>query len=226
MDILKDSTDEIKAKYTPHIDALVKTELKFASDPRRNPTQVVDIAKNVQGMMEGDMRDVTRITEGIIQSMSLLPQEDLEGVNVARTLKSGYNEISSTVKENLSRNTVPLAIGAGLLAVGALMTQKDPDFGGSKKPVRGDIGSMMLTPNVETQQQANSEFSPAGPSPARDKTGYITPKLSYGDIENSVKQTARAYGSYNNMEQDMQHSMKRAIFGNNVSSVRIDKSYD
>ena len=171
-------------------------------------------------------RNVTNITESIIQNMGILPQEDLKDVNIERTLKNGYNEISSTIKDNLSRNTVPLAIGAGLLAAGALMTQKDPDFGGSQKPVRGDIGSMMLTPNVESQQQASKGFSPAGPSPAKDKTGYITPNISYGDIENTVKQTARVVGSYNNLEQDMQHSMKKAIFGNNVSSVRIDKSYD
>ena len=224
--LLESSTPEVRAEYKPHVKALVGAELKYATDPRRNPTQVVDIPKNVQNMLDGDISKVTNITENIIQSMGILPQEDLKNLNVERTLKNGYNEISSTVKDNLSRNTVPLAIGAGLLAAGALMTQKDPDFGGSKRPVRGDIGSMMLTPNVETQQQASKEFSPAGPSPARDKTGYITPNISYGDLENTVKQTARVVGSYNNLEQDMQHSMKKAIFGNNVSNVRIDKSYD
>ena len=224
--LLEGSSDDIKREYKPHIKAMIDAEIKFANDPRRIATQVVDIPKNVMSMLEGDMRNVTNITESIIQNMGILPQEDLKDVNIERTLKNGYNEISSTIKDNLSRNTVPLAIGAGLLAAGALMTQKDPDFGGSQKPVRGDIGSMMLTPNVESQQQASKEFSPAGPSPARDKTGYITPNISYGDIENTVKQTARVVGSYNNLEQDMQHSMKKAIFGNNVSSVRIDKSYD
>ena len=224
--LLEGSSDDIKREYKPHIKAMVDAEIKFANDPKRVATQVVDIPKNVRSMLEGDMRNVTNITESIIQNMGILPQEDLKDVNIERTLKNGYNEISSTIKDNLSRNTVPLAIGAGLLAAGALMTQKDPDFGGSQKPVRGDIGSMMLTPNVESQQQASKEFSPAGPSPAKDKTGYITPNISYGDIENTVKQTARVVGSYNNLEQDMQHSMKKAIFGNNVSSVRIDKSYD
>lgn len=224
--LLKTSSEEIQNKYKPHIDSMVEAELKYASNPKVNPTQVVDVPKNVQGMLDGDMNHTVGVMENIISNTGLIEREDLGNVNIERTLKNGYNEVSNNLMDNVRGNAVPLAIGAGLLAMGALMTQKDPDFGGGPSPsVRGDIGSMMLAPNVESQKQAK-DSSPAPQNPARTKTGYITPSFNYSDVEKTIKQTARISGTYNDLEQDMQHSMKRAIFGDNVSSVRIDKTYD
>ena len=224
--LLKTSSVDIQEQYQPHIEAMVSSELKHASNPKTNPTQVVDVPKNVQGMLDNDINHTVGVVENIISNTGLIETEDLSNVNIERTLKNGYNEVSNTFTDNLKRNAIPLAIGAGLLATGALMTQKDPDFDGGPSPsVRGDIGSMMLAPNVESQKQAK-DSSIVPQNPARSKTGFITPNFNYSDVEKTIKQTARVTGSYNDFEQDMQHSMKRAIFGNNVSSVRIDKTYD
>ena len=223
--LLKNADTDVQEAYQPHIRALVASEIQFAKNPKFSPTSVVDVAKNVQGMMDNDISHTVNVIEGIAEGTGLIEKEDLGSVNVERTLKNGYNEASNIVTDNFKRNAIPLAIGAGLLATGALMTQKDPDFGGSKRPVRGDIGSMMLAPSVESQKQSK-QIPENLSTPARSKTGYITPSLSYTDIEKTLKQTARVTGSYNDLDQDMQHSMKRAIFGDNVSSVRIDKTYD
>ena len=221
--------DATRAEYQPHIDRLFQADIENINDPKTSPSNTMHVAKNATKIREGGVEVLSEFIDDVATSRNstgisqLATQET--GVNIERSLKVGYNDLLGNAKQNLIKNKFPLMVGAGGLALGALITQKDPNFQPSKK-ARADTGSMMLAPNVVSQEQSKQSDPMILQNLGRIATDYINPETSLQDINHSVKKAIRIQGSYQHLEQDINQSMKEAIFGNNISNVRIERDYD
>ena len=85
---------------------------------------------------------------------------------------------------------------------------------------------MMLAPNVVSQEQSKQSDPMILQNLGRVATDFVGPETSLQDISHSVKQTVKIQGSYQHFEKEMSDNMKEAIFGNNISNVRIEREYD
>ena len=220
---------ETRAKYQTDIDRLFQADVENIKNPRENPSNTMHVAKNTSRIRNGGVDVISDIVDDIATSrnttgISQLATEEID-TNIERSLKVSYNDLLSNGKQNLLKNKFPLMLGAGGLALGALITQKDPNFQPSKK-ARADTGSMMLAPNVVSQEQSKQSDPMILQNLGRVATDYIGPETSLQDIKYSVKKAIKIQGSYQHMEQDMHDNMKEAIFGNNISNVRIERDYD
>lgn len=221
--------DETRKLYQPDIDRLFQADVENIKDPRKNPSNTMHVAKNATRITEGGVDVLSEVIDDIATSrnttnISQLATEEVS-TNIERSLKVGYNELLANSKQNLIRNKFPLILGAGGLALGALVTQKDPNFQPSKK-ARADTGNMMLAPNVVSQEQSKQSDPMILQNLGRVATDFVGPETSLQDISHSVKQTVKIQGSYQHFEKEMSDNMKEAIFGNNISNVRIEREYD
>lgn len=228
MELLIPDTEKRK-KYQTSVDMLFQADVDNIKSAKERPSNAMHLGMNANNIKSGGLDKLADFTEDVVTSrnttnISQLATEELD-INVERSLKVSYNDLLSNGKQNLLKNKFPLMAGAGALALGALITQKDPNFKPSKK-ARADTGSMMLAPNVVSQEQSKQSDPMILQNLGRVATDYINPETSLQDISHSVKQAVRIQGSYNNYEADISHSMKEAIFGNNVSNVRIERAYD
>ena len=221
--------DATRAEYQPHIDRLFQADIENINDPRTSPSNTMHVAKNATKIREGGVEVLSEFIDDVATSrnstgISQLATQETD-VNIERSLKVSYNDLLGNAKQNLIKNKFPLMVGAGGLALGALITQKDPNFQPSKK-ARADTGSMMLAPNVVSQEQSKQSDPMILQNLGRVATDYINPETSLQDINHSVKKAIRIQGSYQHLEQDINQNMKEAIFGNNISNVRIERDYD
>ena len=228
-DSMKSLLKDNYADYEKHTEAMLEADIQYIKDPSKAPSNAMDVPKNIQNIHEGGIAKLGEIIEDIgtgrnSTQLNTLPLTS-EDINVERSMKVSYNELLSNGKQNLLKNKFPLMMGAGGLALGALITQKDPNFQPSKK-ARADTGSMMLAPNVVSQEQSKQSDPMILQNLGRVATDYINPETSLQDINHSVKKAIRIQGSYQHLEQDINQSMKEAIFGNNISNVRIERDYD
>ena len=142
--------EEVRPNYAEDVEKLLQADLENIRNVRESPSNTMHIAKNTTRIREGGVDQISEITQDIASSrnttgISQLATETTE-INIERSLQVGYNDLLVNAKQNLIKNKFPLMVGAGGLALGALITQKDPDFKPSKKAV-ADTGSMMLAPN-------------------------------------------------------------------------------
>ena len=221
--------DAIRAEYQPYIDRLFQADIENINDTITSPSNTMHVAKNATKIREGGVEVLSEFIDDIATSrnstgISQLATQETD-VNIERSLKVSYNDLLGNAKQNLIKNKFPLMVGAGGLALGALITQKDPNFQPSKK-ARADTGSMMLAPNVVSQEQSKQSDPMILQNLGRVATDYINPETSLQDINHSVKKAIRIQGSYQHLEQDINQNMKEAIFGNNISNVRIERDYD
>lgn len=221
--------EEVRPNYAEDVEKLLQADLENIRNVRESPSNTMHIAKNTTRIREGGVDQISEITQDIASSrnttgISQLATETTE-INIERSLQVGYNDLLVNAKQNLIKNKFPLMVGAGGLALGALITQKDPDFKPSKKAV-ADTGSMMLAPNVVSQEQSKQSDPMILKNLGKTVTDFVGPETSLQDISHSVKQTVKIQGSYNNFEREMSDNMKEAIFGNTISNVRIEREYD
>lgn len=226
-DLMSDSSrPDILEQSLPYIEAMADSEVRNAVNPSITPTKVTDVSRRIGPMQRGSMDDVVDTVSGIIKGNPIVDQVSTEEVDIAGSVKTSYNNVKRNFSDNLTRNTMPLAIGGAALALGALFTQRDPDFESySDRPVRGDIGSMLLAPNVDSIQSAKNN-SHNYKNPKNPASAHILPEDLTEQVLNSMGDAVNITGSYHDFERDIHQSMKKAIFGDNISSVRIDSSYD
>lgn len=222
-------TEDTFKKYEGHVESMLDADINYIKDPSKRPSNTMDISKNFGRIMEEGIGTTGQIIEDVASAthstqLNALPM-DSNDINIERSIKVGYNDLLINAKQNLIKNKFPLLVGAGGLALGALVTQKDPNFKPSNK-ARADTGSMMLAPNVVSQEQSKQSDPMILKNLGRVATDYIGPETSLQDISHSVKQTVKIQGSYQHFEQEMSDNMKEAIFGNNISNVRIEREYD
>lgn len=221
--------ENIRPQYQGYVEKLFQADITHMTNARTNPSNTMHVAKNTTRIREGGVDEMGEVIQDIASSrnttgISQLATEATE-INIERSLQVSYNDLLSNAKQNLIKNKFPLMVGAGGLALGALITQKDPDFKPSKKAV-ADTGSMMLAPNVVSQEQSKQSDPMILKSLGKTVTDFVGPETSLQDISHSVKQTVKIQGSYNNFEREMSDNMKEAIFGNTISNVRIEREYD
>ena len=58
------------------------------------------------------------------------------------------------------------------------------------------------------------------------KTDYILPDINLRDIGNNVQSNLKLYGKFQDYQESAETNVKRAIFGNNISNVRINRTND
>lgn len=109
-------------------------------------------------------------------------------------------------------------IGGALLGVGAVLSQKDPDFSASKS-VRADAQAGTIAPAMTSNMQARDNDA-ALQSQGRDKTEYIRP----GKGMDRVKQNYSVNTSYRGEEGREAVGAKEAIFGKNITNVNINSN--
>ena len=129
------------------------------------------------------------------------------------SLKLSSRVAKNMVSENIRANSTPLMIGAGVLALGALMTQKDPNFAPSQS-MRPEPMNMTLAPQVATADESGMFDALQAPS-----SGFILPEA---DISRYTNQAMEIYGQGRDAGQQMTNSINQAIFGNNLQNVRIE----
>lgn len=230
----------IRAKHQHLIDAL----LDEASNDRRNGKEIanniLDIPSNAPKMVnDPSIRTTNKVIKEAIsgEAFSDLNPEtiaqgksrnilnlEVKNTDIERTISSGYNELIDAAKRNYVKNKIPILAGAGALALGALMTQKDPNFH-ANKDVRADIGSMMLAPNATSMEQSRSSDKMLQRQ-GSIKTDYILPDINLRDIGNNVQSNLKLYGKFQDYQESAETNVKRAIFGNNISNVRINRTND
>lgn len=222
-------TPEMFKKYEKHAEAMLEADIRYIKDPRLAPSNAMHVSANGSKIREMPLDHMGEMAKAIASGsnstgIESLPM-DLGDINIERSFKVGYNDLLSSAKQNIIKNKFPLMVGGGGLALGALLTQDEPNFKPSKR-ARADTGSMMLAPNVVSQEQSKQSDPMMLQSMGRTATDYIAPEGDLRDIGRSIKKTIRIQGSYDHIEQDINHSMKEAIFGNNISNVRISREYD
>ena len=129
------------------------------------------------------------------------------------SIKLSSRVAKNMVSENIRANSTPLMIGAGVLALGALMTQKDPNFAPSQS-MRPEPMNMTLAPQVATTDESGMFDALQAPS-----SGFILPEA---DISRYTNQAMEIYGQSRDAGQQMTNSINQAIFGNNLQNVRIE----
>lgn len=129
-------------------------------------------------------------------------------------LKLSGRAIKKNVMDNLEHNSKGLMIGAGVLALGALMTQSDPNFQ-PKQSARAEPQSMTLAPQAMSSGNDSAMFD-ALQAPS---TGLILPEV---DMSRYSNQSYEVYGQHVDQNKQMTNSINQAIFGDNIQSVRIE----
>ncbi len=132
-----------------------------------------------------------------------------------QSLKLSGAALQNLLGDNIKVNSKPLMIGAALLGVGALMTQKDPAFN-SNANAKAEVSNMTLAPQLSTANDSSMFDMLKTPT-----TGYILPEMDVAQYTNKAMDIT---GSY--VERPVSHTlgMSQAIFGDNLQSVRIDTS--
>lgn len=138
------------------------------------------------------------------------------GKDKMATNKAVAQSLKQTIIDNVKANSVPLSLAAGALALGSILFRSEPDFDKSNKISHGEATAMTLSPHDLTDDSNLLERL------GRDKTAYITPPM---DTSRFKERAIQAYGGYESIMEHQEEAMNRAIFGNNVSSVRIDRTY-
>ena len=208
------------------VDEIIETDIRNIKDPRYAPTSILEYAKiaahvtqedfNARLLAEGS-RDMGSKVHG--DQLSLLDYEAEEGpTNVRKSFNQGFDELLRVAKQNLSENQRTLMIGGALLGVGAVLSQKDPDFSASKS-VRADTQAGTIAPAMTSNMQARDNDA-ALQSQGRDKTEYIRP----GKGMDRVKQNYSVNTSYRGEEGREAVGAKEAIFGKNITNVNINSN--
>lgn len=138
-------------------------------------------------------------------------------LNKKATASKVIDGFKTIIMDNIKANSFPLAVGAGVLGLGALLFQKNPDFDSSSHlPSRGEVSAMTLAPNV--MEDDSNLVQRLG----RETSAYITPAM---DTARMKAKTLEAYGGYEDYSQRSEDAINQAVFGDSISSVRVDHSY-
>lgn len=163
---------------------------------------------------KGFISDTLNILSGHTESGTPALVEVMEATrSQTPSLKLSSRVAKNMVSENIRANSTPLMIGAGVLALGALMTQKDPNFAPSQS-MRPEPMNMTLAPQVATADESGMFDALQAPS-----SGFILPEA---DISRYTNQAMEIYGQGRDTGQQMTNSINQAIFGNNLQDVRIE----
>lgn len=220
---------ELLKTYSGHIDALVEAETNNLKNPIGNASNTMDLPKNRSFLTnEGSFKDLSSTITDVasVRTTTQLPLIDLasKDVNIERSLKLGYNELLDNARNNISANKIPLLVGGGALALGALLTQKDPNFK-PKNSARADVNSMQLAPSVISQEQSKNSDPMLLDKLGKSVNDYVLPEVSLQDVRRQARQAVNIQGRYNSFGADVNNSMKEAIFGESISNVRIESTY-
>ena len=238
-DTLKRGIDSGKLKhYEPHIakmkEHIREGELRAKVNGNPNVIAVNQVARKALSNLNQAIKENKSLTElqgPTLQNlmddvMSVLGGREDQGTpgllrvvqndkKEMQSLKLSGNALYNLAEDNIKVNSKPLMIGAALLGIGALMTQKDPSFA-SNANAKAEISNMTLAPQISTANDSSMFDTLKTPT-----TGYILPEM---DISQYTNKSRDITGSYT--ERPVSHTlgMSQAIFGDNLQSVRIDTS--
>lgn len=236
---LKRGLDSGKLKdYEPHIakmkEHIREGELRAKVNGNTNVLAVNQVARKALSNLNQAIKENKSITElqgptleNLMDDvMSVLGgREDLGTPSLVKVVQNEKAEMQSLklsgaalqnlLGDNIKVNSKPLMIGAALLGVGALMTQKDPAFN-SNANAKAEVSNMTLAPQLSTANDSSMFDMLKTPT-----TGYILPEMDVAQYTNKAMDIT---GSY--VERPVSHTlgMSQAIFGDNLQSVRIDTS--
>lgn len=223
---LEDKLKTNGVSFDSIIDEIIETDIRNIQDPRYAPTSILEYAKvaayvtqedfNARLLAEGS-RDMGSKVFG--DQLSLLDYEAEQGpTNVRKSFNQGFDELLKVAKQNLTENQRTLMVGGALLGIGAVLSQKDPDFSANKS-IKADTQAGTIAPAMQSNMQAR-DTDAALQSQGRDKTEYIRP----GKGLDRVKQNYSVNASYNGEEGREAIGAKEAIFGKNITNVNINSN--
>ena len=208
--IKDDASDEVKALHTRNVNNILDSEKLYAT---KNPINTMNLGKSKQKEFTEILEDINSVMVGEHSSKNLMDTEDIRTTVEAKT-RRGYNEISKSVKENVHSNKKILGVGAGALVAAAIMSQKNPDFGGST--AESNPSAMTLRPAQMSQEQnSNAIRNLEEGLNMVGATDYILPS-------SNSKNSYQIDGKYSG-KGDRNRSVRTSLFGDNgIDSARIE----
>lgn len=204
------------------INDIIETDIRNMNDPRYAPTSILEYSKVAarvkdEGYDASLLAELTRDMGSKIHGdqLSLLDFSSEESPkNIKKSVEFGTEELLKVLKQNLTENQKTLMIGGALLGVGAVISQKDPDFS-AHKSIRADTQAGSMAPSmVANMQTRDADLQ----TTARDRSEYIRP----GRGLDRVKQNYSVDARYSGQEGREAVGAKEAIFGKNITNVNIN----
>jgi hypothetical protein len=210
-----DMNDSLKARVTSAVDGIKQAEMIHAPSLAGSVQLPTDFGRAVAATA-GEFSDIVEKLDDFVHHAKILPVDE-GAVNIARTASFGYDEIMSNIKTNVANNKVVLALAAAGLVGTSIITQKSPDFKTNTKAT-ANPSSMMMAPSKQTYKDRKEQDTLNGFN-YQTQSNYLTNK-------DFVKQAVSVQGQYTKAKSELDNSIKRSVFGNNISNVRIESYYE
>lgn len=210
---LKNNNPEAYERVARAKNLILSSERSFVT---QNPINPMDL-KSKSSVRE-EIEELNNVFNGNNGSISVMPTEVSDELEVAKSVKSGYNTLKQGVMHNINSNKKVLGVGLGTFAGLALLTQNKPDFGNSK--ARADLGGYVLAPSQsaaeDTAQTSEENMNRSLMRPVEYVKSY-----SKGQGFQSAYVAANTIGQVGTS--DFNRNVNSAIFGNqSMNNARVE----
>lgn len=197
------------------VDGIKQAELIHAPSLAGSVQLPTDFGRAVAST-SGSFADIVDKLDDFVHHARILPVDE-GSVNLARTASFGYDEILTNIKTNVANNKVVLALAAAGLVGTSIITQKSPDFKTNTKAT-ANPSSMMLAPAKQTFKDRKEQDKLNGFN-YQTQSNYLTNK-------DFAKQAISVQGQYTKAKSELDNSIRKSVFGNNISNVRVESYYE